>query len=91
MHGSCQLQARGREGAGGGGKVYLGSMQPPCVTPSMSMPNLAPLPAATHSFTHASLAAVVRVPKQDTWRACGFQPGPRMCMKLNGKGFWSPG
>ncbi|KAA6418208.1 MAG: hypothetical protein FRX49_11866 [Trebouxia sp. A1-2] len=57
----------------------------------MSAPNLAPLPEATHSFTHASVAAVVLVPKQDTWREAGRQPGPPMCMKLNGRGFWSPG
>ena len=76
----------GEEGRGES-LAHLGSMQPPCVTPSMSTPNLAPLPAATHSFTHASLAAVVLVPKQDTWRESGLQPGPLICMKLNGKGF----
>ena len=42
--------------------AYLGSMQPPCVTPSCASPYLAPLPDATHSCTHASVAAVVRVP-----------------------------
>ena len=66
-------------------------MHPPCVTPSISTPNLAPLPEATQAFTQASVAAVVLVPKQDTWRESGLHPGPPMCMKLNGKGFWSPG
>ena len=41
---------------------HLGSMQPPWVTPSCASPYLAPLPEATQSCTHASVAAVVRVP-----------------------------